>query len=256
MFELQLFHMMRLKFFRYRSRFLMAYINQLLIPIIINGIFVLGLSETIANYDSMQLIAYVILSNLVFFISMENIENTIAYDIKESRLVYKILAPKSTLRQYFFQGIAKKLVQIIYVYLPAYVLMALFAMQPKFSVSLYAIVFTGISIIIGYCLSAIIGFLSFWMTEIWGLSAVKSLVLLMLSGAYFPLRFLPDEVYHALLLTPFPYISYIPASIILDGSVQNDFRLLVIALGWCVVLWTIKVVLWERGLKHFQGNLI
>lgn len=87
MFELQLFHMMRLKFFRYRSRFLMAYINQLLIPIIINGIFVLGLSETIANYDSMQLIAYVILSNLVFFISMENIENTIAYDIKESRFV-------------------------------------------------------------------------------------------------------------------------------------------------------------------------
>lgn len=94
--------------FKYRSRFAITFIGQLVLPVIFNSIFLFALSETETSIYRLALLQYVLLSNMLFTISFSNVENELSSDIRTSRLNYKLLAPPNTLLQYFLKSIINK----------------------------------------------------------------------------------------------------------------------------------------------------
>lgn len=240
-------------FFKYKSSVALSFLGDLTIPIIINVLFIVGVISKDTSYSIPKIIIYVVLTNVLFTVTMTDMENRISYDIRSYQLAYKLLSPISPLRNYIVNDLAIKLVKTLTFYVPFLVVIAFFE-----RVSVMTILLTVISILIacsiGYSISFIIGTLSFWLTEIWGISAIKNLVIAAFSGTIFPLYILPEHVQSIIYKTPFPYISYVPTSILMgEHTYINAWNTILTGCLWSFVLLVLSKVLWNIGIKKYES---
>lgn len=239
---------------KYRSDLLFSFFSELALPLAINILFMIGLTGASASPQQIvNLVAYLVVANITYTISVTDLENTIASDIKSAKLIYKLLEPVSPCANYILSDLADKVFRILLFYVPCLLILGIFG-QLQFSGLLYGIPFILIANVIGYCLSFLIGCLSFWVTEIWGISAVKKLLLSVFAGTIFPFSYLSDKAQFLLFLTPFPYLSYIPSALIL-GEMGSDDLLFLLGVGtiWCVIFAFSAKIVWSLGKKKYES---
>lgn len=163
-------------YFKYRSHFFFSFFSELAIPVIINILFVVGLSGSrLEARQIMDVVSYLMIANITYTITVTDLERIISSDIKSAKLIYKLLEPVSPCKNYVISDVAAKTLRMLLFYFPAALLLALFG-RIRWMQVLCAIPFLAIANVMGYCLSFIIGCLSFWLTETWGISAVKNLL--------------------------------------------------------------------------------
>jgi ABC-2 type transport system permease protein len=93
---------------------------------------------------------------------------------------------------------------------------------------------------------------AFWTERATALEQFWFLFYLFLSGMIAPLNVFPTGIQDVILWTPFPYLVYFPASLLVGIPVNVAQGFLVI-IGWSVMMWIINRWLWRRGLKHYSG---
>ncbi|XWK88480.1 MAG: ABC-2 family transporter protein [Phormidium sp.] len=93
---------------------------------------------------------------------------------------------------------------------------------------------------------------SFWIERATALEQIWFLFFLFLSGIVAPLEVFPPQLREFVLWTPFPYILYFPAALLV-GLPVNVGRGFLAMLGWCVIFFVLNRWLWRRGLKRYSG---
>lgn len=240
-------------FFKYKSNIIFEFFSELAIPMCINIMFVIGaISGTINTNVLIDTIIYIIIANITYTITIANIENTVANEVKMGKLSYKLLEPFPTYGNYILADMANKLIRIILFYIPFLIVIICFNKYDIFNI-LIAIPFLFIANIIGYCISFTIGCLSFWVTEIWGISAIKNLLISVMAGTIFPFYLLSDKYQSLLLKTPFPFLSYVPSAIVL-GEIQGSalLELLFIGIVWSMVSIFVASTIWRCGRSKYE----
>jgi ABC-2 type transport system permease protein len=93
---------------------------------------------------------------------------------------------------------------------------------------------------------------AFWTERATAIEQFWFLFYLFLSGMIAPLSVFPEEVKAAVMWTPFPYLIYFPASLLvgLPVDVGRGFGVM---LAWSGLFWRINRWLWRRGLRHYSG---
>jgi len=110
------------------------------------------------------------------------------------------------------------------------------------------------SFTLNFLISAILGELSFWLTEVWGIAAIKNLVFVVFSGAMFPLDILPVNILSAFKFMPFSYMSYVPTKILFGNySFEEIFHSYITASAWCLILFCIEKTIWKFGLRKYES---
>lgn len=241
-------------YFKYRFNLFFSFFSELGIPLLINILFMVGLTNSSAETEQIvNLVIYLVVANIVYTISVTDLESTISLDIKNSRLIYKLMEPISPCVSYISSDLAVKMLRILTFYLPSTLLLFLFG-QIQYIRVICVIPFILIANVTGYCMSFIIGCLSFWITEIWGISAIKNLLLSVFAGTIFPFSFLSQKVQFFLFLTPFPYLGYVPSSFVL-GEIGSESVVFLLCVGgiWCVIFATLAVLIWNCGKKKYES---
>jgi len=104
--------------------------------------------------------------------------------------------------------------------------------------------------LIAYCLSM----LAFWMERVTAFEGLNYLLYLFLSGMVAPLEeFEPQVIKEIVLWTPFPYMVWFPAQVLVGGAPVDIPRGVAILVGWIVALWLLSRWLWRRGLKRYSA---
>ena len=67
-----------------------------------------------------------------------------------------------------------------------------------------------------------------------------------------PLTLFPDGIREAVFWTPFPYLIYVPASL-LGGLPVQIGKSIAITMIWCLIFWSLNRWLWRQGLKRYSG---
>ena len=97
---------------------------------------------------------------------------------------------------------------------------------------------------------------AFWYERVAAMDAVIYLPYMFLSGLVFPfealVKALPGSVMGVLLWTPFPYMVWFPASLVVGGGPPIMLGLKVMT-GWLIVFYIISRWLWKKGLKHYSA---
>ena len=103
-------------------------------------------------------------------------------------------------------------------------------------------------------LSYLVGLIAFWTDEVDGLYRTIERVEKFFSGGYFPLSILPAGFVNASFLLPFAYSFYVPAQLYLKKiDLATGLKGILVQLAWIVLLYGLVRVVWERGLRKYEG---
>lgn len=237
--------------FRYRAKLFFSWLGHLLFPLWLSTVFVRGLLADDPSLDHGHYMSYVLLANAMGSISLSDVEVELAAMIRSGSLAYLLVLPRSIAWHLFIQGMMKKVALLLCMYFP---LGCFFIRYLTIDVAvLWTLIYVLFSIVIGYFLSLIIGFMAFRMSEIWGVTAIKSLGLGLFAGTVVPLEFLPDGLYRVLRWTPFPFIAYYPGATLMGWQGHHSVETLFQGLLWIIILLALAYGLWKHGMKRFEA---
>jgi ABC-2 type transport system permease protein len=94
--------------------------------------------------------------------------------------------------------------------------------------------------------------LSFWTERASAIEQLWFLIYIFLSGIIAPLELFPPLVRDLVMFTPFPYMVYFPAAILI-GKTVNVWQGLGVMMGWMAIALVAKQWLWAKGIKHYSG---
>ena len=244
------------QYISYPLYFIGEVLGSVLFPIAINCFFIISIMSTtdIKAYTNSGIILYVIISNLTYVVIAMDVSREIAKDIKGNGLGQKLLLPKFYFILVIFKALAKMTVRIICVYIPIFTV-SIFTLGTSniLACMLKAIPFLLYACSISILISILIGLSAFYFTEIWGLKAFISFISYVLSGSLFPFDLTLKSIQKVLLLTPFPYISYIPTKIITDSNFLIEPFMFIIPLIYIIIFLIISIFIWMDGIKKYQS---
>lgn len=206
------------------------------------------------SYPKDTLISYILYANLIATFVMGSRTAEIGAYINDGTIINMILKPVSFFKYYFARDIADKAMNIAFAIFELSIIVVLFHAHLIFPQQpfLFMVFFIN-GVLISFFINLMLSFLGFWTPEIWAPRFLFTMLVFFVSGSYFPLNLLPAPIYHALLVTPFPYLFYLPAQT-LTGHI--DSNLLIIQLGasftWVFLLYVLSKKMWTVGNKSFS----
>jgi len=93
---------------------------------------------------------------------------------------------------------------------------------------------------------------AFWHERVGAMDAVLYLPYMFLSGLVFPFSAMPEAAREVILWTPFPYMVWFPAAIVV-GDDPPIIKGLLIMTFWLILFYGVSRWLWHKGLKHYSA---
>ena len=94
--------------------------------------------------------------------------------------------------------------------------------------------------------------IAFWVERATAIEQFSFLLYTFFSGMVAPLTLFPDAIRSIVFWTPFPYLIYVPAALIV-GLPVNIGKSIAITAGWCLIFWLLNRILWRQGLRRYSG---
>ena len=125
---------------------------------------------------------------------------------------------------------------------------------PKGSIFAIFMIYAVLMILFDIILYVIIGGLSFWFIEIWGIRASIEQVLWILSGRTLPLSLFPQWMQTFMAFTPFMYLEYTFASIYLGKlTIEEALRAMGIFTIWIVLMILLMKWVYTKGFRKLES---
>ena len=208
------------------------------------------------SYTKTSLISYIFFANIIanFVLGTRTID--IASDIINGTIMNYILKPISFFKYYLARDLADKLLNLIFVIAEVTIIFILFKPPLYLPLTpnsyLLTTIFLAIATLISFCISLCLSFIGFWSNEIWAPRFLFLTSVFFLSGLYFPLDLLPSTLYRLFLLTPFPYLFYLPTQLFLGKLYLINPLVVVSSLLWLVFFGFLAHFLWLKGNRSYN----
>jgi ABC-2 type transport system permease protein len=225
------------------------------LPIILMGIWTQAAQQSNFGLSSTDFARYFI---TVFFVRQLTVVWVIwefEREVVEGKLSFRLLQPIDPVWHHFFSHISERGARIPFALLLLVLFFFLYPAAiwiPNFTTFLLF----AIAVLCSFCLNFLIQYtlalLAFWTERASSIQEFWFLFYLFLSGVVAPLEVFPPLIRQIALFTPFPYLVYFPANILvgLPTNVMQGF--LVIAV-WGIGFLFLNRLLWRKGLKQYSG---
>ena len=243
------------EYFVYRLNFILwrfRVVLNLLLPLFLwSSVF--EKQAVIGNYDKTLFTSYLLYGNLIATFAFGTRTFDISSDINDGKIINTLLKPVSFFTYNFAKEIADKLVNLFFAIFEILFLIWLFKLDvvPPQNLLLFLPIFIN-SVLISYFINLSLSFVGFWTTEVWPIRFIFIVLLFFVAGSYFPLDILPPAIYKMILLTPFPYIFYLPAKILTSHSATQPFSNVLLSYFWLLASYLFARLVWKSGIKSFS----
>ncbi|MDY6786418.1 MAG: ABC-2 family transporter protein [Cyanobacteriota bacterium] len=176
-------------------------------------------------------------------------------EIIEGRLSFRLLQPIDPAWHHIAGHLAERIARIPFVVALAGLFFWLYPEAfwlPSWGELLRVIVVVAIAFMLRFAMQYTYAMFAFWTERATAIEQFSYLFYLFLSGMIAPLAVFPPEVREVALWTPFPYMVYFPAAVLVGLKVEF-WRGLFVALGWVAIFFGLNRWLWRRGLRQYSG---
>lgn len=213
---------------------------------------------TIGGFTFDEMIVYLVLGLLIQTVKNTDLANRISQQIRSGDIAIFLCRPVNFVKSVLVDGIGEKVVPFLSFAVLLAVVTSIFKVQtPSLLVLLIFVVYGILLVLFQIIIEILVGGLSFWVTEIWGIKSSVNQVLWILSGRALPLSLFPTAMQAFLAWTPFLYLEYAFASIYLGKlSVSQALNYMGIFAIWILILLFLTRLLYRRGfgkLTSFGG---
>jgi ABC-2 type transport system permease protein len=202
------------------------------------------------------------------FSSMPGLAAGIARDVRDGTIKKFLTQPVDMLAYLFWARVAHKLVYYFVATGPFalvfYLCRGYFAHTPDLvTIAAFAVSLV-IAFLIGFLMESLIGLISFWFLEVSSLIFIFMMVNYFLSGHMVPLDWLAtmfgdqpgleEQARMVMMLTPFPYLAYFPATVMLGKHSGPELPLFLgVGAAWVVALWGANRFAFARGVRRYSA---
>ena len=225
------------------------------LPFILMGAWLKASEDCNFGLTSLEFIRYFL---AVFIVRQFNIVWVIWDFEKElisGQLSHRLLQPVDPFWHHFLNHVAERWARLPLI-IGLIVLFFILYPQSFWIPSLSNGLLTGLTVAIAFVLRFLIqydfGLLAFWTERASAIEQLWFLPYLFLSGMIAPLDVFPDLIRAIALWTPFPYMVYFPAAILV-GKEVNIWQGLGVMAGWMGIAFILNRWLWHRGIKQYSG---
>lgn len=212
----------------------------------------------VASVTENQMISYATVSVLMSSIFVTGVQNTIYSRMMEGSIAIDFMRPLNPLFFFLSEDFGTAISAILNKALPILLISGPLFLHSfvigKISFFLFSIS-CFLSYLILWLLSALVGVLSFWTTDLGNFGSAKDAIVRVLSGSIVPTWFFPSWFEKISTYLPFRYTYQAPLEIFI-GRVQAHFalHLIMIQLAWVLILSLIVTLAWEGGRKKIMVN--
>jgi ABC-2 type transport system permease protein len=225
------------------------------LPFILMGVWLKASEDGSFGITSLEFIRYFL---AVFLVRQFNIVWVIwdfERELMSGQLSHRLLQPLDPFWHHFISHIAERWARLPLIA----VLVALFFLLypqslwiPSLSTSLMVILVVAIAFVLRFLMQYNFGLLSFWTERASAIEQLWFLPYIFLSGMIAPLDVFPPLVREIVMWTPFPYMVYFPAALLV-GKAVNIWQGLGVMSGWMAFSYVINRWLWHKGIKQYSG---
>ncbi len=169
-------------------------------------------------------------------------------DIKTGSIVSNFIRPVNYVYALFVRHLPQTLIFLIFGTIPILTIIYIISgMHMAIAQLIYFIAEIAIAYFIFNLIAFIISIFTIYLSDVEGIMNAVFIIIEILSGAIVPIIFYPKPIYNILLLTPFPFLAYIPISTFLGIlKISQIPWILVIGTAWVLVLSVISRILWKK----------
>ena len=242
--------------FAYRVPFFMTLLAGLIQALVLYSIWfvVFRSRDTLSGFTFAQMTTYIFVSYGVKNLYSFYTEAIMCSSIRDGSVATELIKPLNYQLARFFESLGSVAVEGLFVViLVVAVGFGLFSMKGPASATA-AVLFVlsaGIGLLISFCISYIVGLVSFWTTSVYGIINSKRFIMDFLSGGLIPLVFFPPWLRSVAGFLPFPAVVHLPVSIYLGTISGSDAVRALAQQGlWAVGLWLLGHALWSRAVRQ------
>jgi ABC-2 type transport system permease protein len=176
-------------------------------------------------------------------------------EVVEGRLSSYLLQPVDPAWRHFFSHVSERFARLPFAFLLVGLFLLLYpyaAWLPRLDNLLLGLLATALAFCLRFLMEYTFALAAFWIERASALEQFWFLPYTFLSGMVAPLALFPDAVRAAVLWTPFPYLIYFPASLLINrpDHVAQGFAAMVL---WSALFWGLNRWLWRQGLRQYSG---
>lgn len=215
-----------------------------------------SLSEfTIGGFTFQEMMVYLIIGLLLNTARSSEIADRISQTIKSGDISIFLCRPVNFVKSLLADGIGSKVVNLFVFTILLIVMTYLFDLPtPSGSIWIVFVIYLFLMLIFDIVLYVIIGGLSFWFVEIWGIKASIEQILWILSGRVLPLTLFPMWMQSFLAWTPFLYLEFTFASLYLGKlTLIEALRAMGIFTFWIILLALLMRYLYKKGFAKLES---
>lgn len=235
----------RLNFLLWRFR---AFLNLLIVYFLWEAAFS---SNKLSFSQKAHFFSYLIYAATIAYLVLGTRTTDIAEEINSGKIINTLLKPISFFKFHLTRDFADKLINLFFAFFEAALVVALFKIPLLFPQNIFfGLIFLINGIFISFFINLLLSFIGFWTRETWAPRFLFILLISFLSGSYFPLNILPKPIFEFLMITPFPYLYYLPTKIFLGEKINLLYAFF--SFFWMFFLYFLTKKVFEFGLKSFS----
>lgn len=176
-------------------------------------------------------------------------------EVLQGQLSPHLLQPIDPVWRHFFSHVAERFARLPFALILIGLFLALYPearWMPTVKGWLFGFGAIALSFSLRFLIQHTVALLAFWTERASAVEQFAFLMYLFLSGMVAPLELFPDAVRAVVLWTPFPYLVYFPASLLVGLPVNLGQGLLTVVL-WGAGFLALNRWLWRRGLRQYSG---
>src|SRR3989338_2929163 len=200
-------------------------------------------------YSFKEMLQYVVAAEILSACIHTNADRQLGAMVRTGSLAHVMLKPVSFTEQIFFESLGVNIYRGIFVALPL-LLCAVFAFGVEYRFGFFELAgffaLAGLSYVFIYLFELLLGLVSFFSINTWGINSMKLAVMTIFSGRFLPISVYPEQVRAAVDCLPFKIMYFAPLNYLIKGG------------DWAGVL--LQQCLWIAGLfllvSFLQGALL
>jgi ABC-2 type transport system permease protein len=210
-------------------------------------------SETLRDMTFHETFLYVAIGSAVFILLKTYVDWEVSYEIREGIISTHLTKPLDYQTFILFTSLGQILMSLLVITLPTILIITL-VFKVSIPLGLGTLLFPLsllLAFVISFCFDYFTGVMAFYTESVWGLSTVKEIIILGLSGALIPLQFFPQKMQGILLALPFQTIYHTPLMMLTkpDQPLSTFLPMLAIQIVWAVVLFVLTRLFFEQAVK-------
>lgn len=245
--------------FTYRLNMVMWRVRQVFVFLIPFFIWraVLGGGGNIYGYSFAAIMTYLFGTTVLRSLVMGSRTVDLGWMINSGALTIPLMRPFNIFSFFFIRDLADKLFNLSFMLIEIPILLIIFH-PPVFLQSNPTFIFlaslsTLFAIFIYFFINVVFGSFAFWSRDVWAPRFLLMVIMEFATGAMFPLDMLPLFWQKIALMTPFPYLLYVPLKVYL-GTDSNTVQHLIVGLSWTLALGLITKYVWQKGIKSYEAE--